>query len=402
MNSPKDWVKMRTSLKSHPKVNEIAALLEKPADGRDGFDVSVSGQRSALLTRNVTRCVTVTSLLLVWSAANEHTSNGVFRNVDLSYLDVLAEFDGFGEAMAAVGWAIFDAENRCVILPDFCENNVPASQRASTNAERQRRYRERQKANRNVTRNVTHNVTDSVTRDVTVTLDKIRKEDLKPNTHTARARNLQDSVDNFEAEQPQTQTGQGLRAGQGAQAAKVATVRYPVTGCSRNVTEDVTHNVTAGVTRNGDVQRNVPDQRYCDTPPGVTDMRNASGVTQRNPAEPVPLNNPATSMRTCHISSPVPQERFAMHPEWQPSSDLIQIAAEAGMTLDKLPEPAQIAEFRAFWRSEGKQYRQAQWDLKLAQRLVEGRQCKRNRSPRRDVNAISDTGYEIPEGFRGG
>ncbi len=91
-----------------------------------------------------------------------------------------------------------------------------------------------------------------------------------------------------------------------------------------------------------------------------------------------------------------------MHPEWQPSSDLIQIAAEAGMTLDKLPEPAQIAEFRAFWRSEGKQYRQAQWDLKLAQRLVEGRQCKRNRSPRRDVNAISDTGYEIPEGFRGG
>jgi len=389
MNSPKDWVKMRTSLKSHPKVNEIAALLEKPADGRDGFDVSVSGQRSALLTRNVTRCVTVTSLLLVWSAANEHTSDGVFRNVDLSYLDVLAEFDGFGEAMAAVGWAIFDAENRCVILPNFCENNVPECKRASTNAERQRRYRERQKANRNVTHNVT------------VTLDKIRKEDLKQNTHTARARTFPDSVDNFEAEQPQTQTGQGLRAGQGAQAAQVATVRYPVTGRNRNVTEDVTHNVTAGVTRNGDLQRNDSDQRYGDTPPGVTDMRNASGVTQRNPAEPVTLNDPAASMRTCHISSPVLQERFAMHPEWQPSSDLIQIAAEAGMTLDKLPEPAQIAEFRAFWRAEGKQYRQAQWDLKLAQRLVEGRQCQRNRAPRRDVNAIPDMSYEIPEGFRG-
>lgn len=91
-----------------------------------------------------------------------------------------------------------------------------------------------------------------------------------------------------------------------------------------------------------------------------------------------------------------------MHPEWQLSSDLIQIAAEAGMTLDKLPEHAQIAEFRAFWRSEGKQFRQAQWDLKLAQRLAEGQKCKVNRVPKRDVNAIPDMSYEIPEGFRGG
>ncbi len=93
-----NWIKMRTSLKSHPKVNKIAALLEKPADGSAGFDVSVGGQRSVLLTRNVTRCVTVTSLLLVWSAANEHSSGGMLRNVDLRYLNVLAGFDYFGGA----------------------------------------------------------------------------------------------------------------------------------------------------------------------------------------------------------------------------------------------------------------------------------------------------------------
>ncbi|NYB36492.1 DnaT-like ssDNA-binding domain-containing protein [Pantoea piersonii] len=393
-----NWIKMRTSLKSHPKVNEIAALLEKPADGSAGFDVSVGGQRSGLLMRNVTRCVTVTSLLLVWSAANEHTSDGVFRNADLSYLDVLTGFDGFGEAMAAVGWAIFDAENRCVILPKFCENNVPASQRGSTNAERQRRYRERQKANHNVTRNVT----DSVTRDVTATLDKIRKEDLKPNTHTARARNFPDSVDNFEAERCQTQAAQGPETGQGAQAAQIAAINNPVTESNRNVTGDVTHNVTGSVTRNDDVQRYANIQRYGDTHSDVTPVNNASGVTQRDPIKPVSLNDPTTSVRTCHIASPEPQERFAMHPEWQPSSDLIQIAAEAGMTLDKLPEPAQIAEFRAFWRSEGKQFRQAQWDLKLAQRLMERRQYKVRKVPRRNVNAIPDMSYEIPQGFRGG
>jgi len=46
-----------------------------------------------------------------------------------------------------------------------------------------------------------------------------------------------------------------------------------------------------------------------------------------------------------------------MHSEWQPSSDLIQIAAEAGMRLGKLPEPALIADFRAFWRAKGKPFR---------------------------------------------
>jgi len=391
-----NWIKMRTSLKSHPKVNEIAALLEKPADGSASFDVSVGGQRSALLTRNVTRCVTVTSLLLVWSAANEHTSDGVFRNVDLSYLDVLAGFDGFGKAMAAVGWATVDAENRCVILPKFCENNVPASQRDSTNAERQRRYRERQKA----TRNVTRNVTDSVTRDVTVTLDKIRKENLKPNTHTARARSFPDSMDNLEAEKLQTETGQRLQVGQGAQATQKATVKDPIIGHNRNVTEGVTHNVTASVRRNSDMQRDVTVQRYDDTHADVTSVRKASGITQRDPLKPASRNDQEASVRTCHIASSAPQERFAMHPEWQPSSDLIQLAADAGITLHKPPEPAQIAEFRLFWRSEGKQFRQAQWDLKLAQRLAEGRQNKLSNAPRRDVNAISDMSYKIPEGFR--
>lgn len=122
------WIKMSASLKTHPKVNEIAALLESPANGGAGVDVSVGGQRGELLTRKVTRCVTGTALLLIWSAASEHTSDGVFRNVDLSYLDVLAEFSGFGEAMASVGWAVYDADEHCVILKtDYDDRVVVAS-----------------------------------------------------------------------------------------------------------------------------------------------------------------------------------------------------------------------------------------------------------------------------------
>jgi len=59
---------------------------------------------------------------------------------------------------------------------------------------------------------------------------------------------------------------------------------------------------------------------------------------------------------------------------------------------------AEIFEFPAFWRSDGKQFRQVQWELKLAKRLAEGRQYKVSKALRRDVNAIPDMCYEIPEG----
>lgn len=44
---------------------------------------------------------------------------------------------------------------------------------------------------------------------------------------------------------------------------------------------------------------------------------------------------------------------------------------------------------------------QAQWDLKLAQRLAVVRKFKVRRAPPRYVNAISDMSYEIPEGSKG-
>ncbi len=41
---------------------------------------------------------------------------------------------------------------------------------------------------------------------------------------------------------------------------------------------------------------------------------------------------------------------------------------------------------------------QAQWELKLAQRLAEERPYRGQGVPRRNVNAIPDMCYEIPEG----
>ena len=137
---------------------------------------------SDVVTRNVTRNVTVSLLVTFWSAANEHTRNGVFENADLSDMDDIVGVPGFGEALSTVGWAIHDEGSNCVILPNFNEYNTSGEERsasAKTNAQRQKEFRERQKLREsNVMRNVTNNVTSN-------RREEKRREDIKPERENA-------------------------------------------------------------------------------------------------------------------------------------------------------------------------------------------------------------------------
>lgn len=154
-----DWIKMRTSLVTSPKVNGIARILERSTEVGRMLAVNPNVTLSDVVTRNVTRYVTVSLLLSVWSAANEHTSDGIFHNADLSDVDDIVGVPGFGQAMASVGWAIHDVENDCVILPNFNDYNKTGTERHASAAERQRRYREKKRATSDVTRDVTEGVT---------------------------------------------------------------------------------------------------------------------------------------------------------------------------------------------------------------------------------------------------
>ncbi len=158
-----DWIKMRPGLLTSPKVNGIARLLENSTPASEALSTGYNGPLREIVTRNVLRYVTVTALLLVWGAANEHTRNGTFHNADLSDIDDIAGVPGFAQAMMAVGWLEYDAEIEAVTLPNFNEYNTSGlirSAGAKSNAERQREYRERKKLeeNRNETV-VTYNVT---------------------------------------------------------------------------------------------------------------------------------------------------------------------------------------------------------------------------------------------------
>lgn len=157
-----EWIKMRTSLMTSPKVNGIARYLETSKKACQTLSTGYNGTLSEIVTRNVTRCVTVSSLLVIWGAANEHTKDGIFHNADLSDIDDMVGIPDFGAAMESVGWAIYDEEIDAVILPNFSEYNTVGEDRKSNAADRQRRYRERKKAlQSDVTSDVTRYVTSN-------------------------------------------------------------------------------------------------------------------------------------------------------------------------------------------------------------------------------------------------
>lgn len=145
------WIKIRADLESDPRVHRMAAHIAQSAPGyiltsqaKDLF-----GSVTDTVTRNALRDVTVMGLSRVWFAANDHTTDGVFRHADLSYLDDLAHIPGFGAAMASVGYAIHDPEAHTVTLPRFVEHNAPDKngERGKTAAaRRQQRLRDKKKA----------------------------------------------------------------------------------------------------------------------------------------------------------------------------------------------------------------------------------------------------------------
>lgn len=159
-----EWVRVRANLFTNPRVIRLAARL---ADG-----ITVTSRNASLLrngdvtrdvTRNVTRDIAVSCLLRVWAAANEHTPDGVWDGMTPEDLDDIAGWAGFGQAMVAVGWAVFDVENCRLSFPNFLEHNTPekSASRAAA-AERQRKYRER-----NALRDAQRDVTSDAQRDVT-------------------------------------------------------------------------------------------------------------------------------------------------------------------------------------------------------------------------------------------
>lgn len=175
-----DWIKMRSALCTNPRVLRIAEIVGSSTDIGRRLSTGFNGALDEIVTSDVTRDITIASLLRVWSATNEHTEDGVWRNSTPKTIDSAAGIPGFGDAMVAVGWAIYDEAEGTVTLPNFLENNAPAKHGARTgSAERQARYRARKRLQGDVTRDATE--TQRVTSQSDLREEKRRDNPQTPN-----------------------------------------------------------------------------------------------------------------------------------------------------------------------------------------------------------------------------
>lgn len=145
------WIKFNITLFTDPRVDAIASAIAAHAaryimdaqHAKDLFGVTES------VTCHALRDVTVTALLRIFIAGNEHTTDGIFRHVSsIAYLDLLAGIAGMGAAMQKVGWAMFDKAAQTVTLVNFLEYNSPGKngqRTVSKEAERKRKERERKR-----------------------------------------------------------------------------------------------------------------------------------------------------------------------------------------------------------------------------------------------------------------
>jgi hypothetical protein len=179
-----DWIKMRTDLYRDPKVCLIADALLEPTGELARF-VNQHLQCDMAVTRNVMRNVTVGALVTVWGVMRLRGKrigvDLVCSRVTLPVLDDMADLPGFGDAMSSVGWV--EETDEGVVFPRFFDDyNVdPTDKKASSAAERQRRYRERAKANGDANRDVTRDVT------VTHREEKSREESIEASARSPGA-----------------------------------------------------------------------------------------------------------------------------------------------------------------------------------------------------------------------
>ncbi|MDP2074617.1 hypothetical protein [Hydrogenophaga sp.] len=147
-----DWIKMRSSLLTNPRVTRMARLLLQDAEflawmysGRDVTrDESVTKRDIPVVTR-----IVVGGLLPVWSMANETAGrDGVVRHASSHEVDDAAGIPGFFRALTAVEWAEELDDQSGVRFINFEEHNSPQKERSLTGksgAERTKEYRERKK-----------------------------------------------------------------------------------------------------------------------------------------------------------------------------------------------------------------------------------------------------------------
>jgi len=114
-----DWIKMRSDLRTHPKVVRVSSALK--AD----------------------RLRVIGALFVAWSVFDAHSVDGTLEGYDADVLDETVGFLGFSRALIAVGWLEErrDGEMQTLVAPRFSEHNGQSAKKRGLDAERKRATR---------------------------------------------------------------------------------------------------------------------------------------------------------------------------------------------------------------------------------------------------------------------
>jgi hypothetical protein len=140
------WIKMETSLRTHPKVVTLASRL------------------------SVTRVTVLGGLCHAWMIADEHADeNGVIPFLDLAAFDSLVELPGLGKALVDMGWLMVTDDG--IEFPNYLEHNGSTAKARAQAQRRQSKSRSKKPASRSCHAPVTPD------RDARVTREEKNRED---------------------------------------------------------------------------------------------------------------------------------------------------------------------------------------------------------------------------------
>ncbi len=133
-----DWIKMRVSLWTHPKVVTLSSQL------------------------CVTRAHAIGALHCAWSIADQHADENGRVNLTPESLDQLTETKGFSSAMIKIGWIVLSEDSMQFV--NYQEHNSTTAKKRADAQNRQRLSRTRHK-------------TVTTKRDKSVTREEKRREE---------------------------------------------------------------------------------------------------------------------------------------------------------------------------------------------------------------------------------
>ena len=105
-----DWIKMRSNLWDDPRIAKLCDITDQP------------------------EAMIIGALYWLWSAADQHSEDGLMYGLTIRSLDRKTGIQGFGDALVSIGW--IESGEDGIVISRFCEHNGASAKKRILTARR--------------------------------------------------------------------------------------------------------------------------------------------------------------------------------------------------------------------------------------------------------------------------